>query len=159
VRTTPPGRTALHLLDRISDSVCRATDAAHFCANAHADRAWRAAAGRAHGALNEYLAQLNTQRVLWQVLDETMAGVDAQPDGWTDEERIAGASLLLEFEQAGLGRGEEAGARYREMAGREQALCARLMRFEVRHLMRRSTVQRSCALARINRAKAALSLS
>jgi Zn-dependent oligopeptidase len=131
VRSTQPGLEALHLLDDISDTVCHAVDAANFCASAHADSAWRSAARQASSELNGYIAKLNTEHVLWDVLNRSMSD-ESQLKDWTAEERSAGHSLLVEFEQAGLGFGKQKGKQYRELAGQEQALCAKLARFEVR---------------------------
>ena len=136
ISATPPGRKALHLLDDISDAACHATDAANFCASAHADPAWRAAALRAARMLNSYMSTLNTDPTLWRALDDTMAATQAQPNaareaGWTREELKAGASLLLEFEQAGMRADNAAGGKYRQQMDQEQALCAQLVQFEV----------------------------
>ena len=137
IRTTPPGRKALHLLDDISDIACHATDAANICTSAHADPAWRTAAQNAAVKLNSYLSTLNTEPILWRSLDKTMAARNAASsdatthEHWTKEEVKAGESLLLEFEQAGMRADADAAARYREQTANEQALCASLVRFEV----------------------------
>ena len=88
--------------------------------------------------LNSYMSSLNTDPVLWRALDDTMATTQAQSDaareaGWTREELKAGASLLLEFEQAGMRADNAAAGKYRQQMDQEQALCAQLVRFEVCH--------------------------
>ena len=126
----PPGRPVVHLLDDISDHLCHATDAANFCTQAHAHAAWREASRRAAHGLNAYMAALNTDKRLWTALSATMQHAE-QAAGWTLEEHKVGASLLLEFEQAGMGHDTEKSAQYQQLTAREQELCAQLTQFEV----------------------------
>lgn len=160
VDEAPAGRGVVHLLDDISDRLCHATDAANFCTQAHADARWRAASHSAAQRLNAYMAQLNTDERLHRALSAAMqqaehadrarsdddgaaadggagagaGGGDAAGGaaGWTQEERKVGASLLLEFEQAGMGQDEQKSREYRQLIAQEQDLCAKLLHFEVR---------------------------
>jgi Zn-dependent oligopeptidase len=122
-------------LDELSDILCHATDAAAFCAAAHADPVWRQAAQQSHQHLQGYLAQLNTSSVLWTSLRRSMELAHqpsvVQGEGWTPEEIKVGDSLMHEFEQAGMALDEDAQAQYRLLSMQQQRLCARLVEFEV----------------------------
>lgn len=137
LRRQPPSREVVRLLDRISDSACHAADAAKFCADVHSDPAWRDAASAASDSMCEYIAQLNTKQVLCDKLAATMEAVEAaseqerQADGWTQEEVAVGASLLLEFEHAGMGQRQEVREEYRALMQHQQTLTAQLAHFEV----------------------------
>lgn len=116
----------------MSNELCCTADAANFCAAAHADAAWRASASAASADLLTFMATLNTNPVLWGMLERTMAGAEAAgvatraQQGWTAEEFAVGRSLLAEFQQAGLGMGTDVARQYRALKQEEERLSREL---------------------------------
>jgi Zn-dependent oligopeptidase len=132
-----PGRRIVHLLDNISDGLCRAADAAAFCGAVHSCSRWREAALEASRSLTAYMADLNTSPDLWEPLKATMMLVHSLPPeeqrirGWTVEEIKVGQSLLHEFEQAGMSFPASVRLQYRSLNGLEQNLSSKLMAYQV----------------------------
>jgi Zn-dependent oligopeptidase len=128
ISRVPPGRTAVGVLDDISNDLCHAIDTANFCTIAHAKKDWQAASVKAVTKLNGFLAGLNTNPALWKALSQSMPHADAE--GWSQEERIVGNSLLAEFRQAGMELGPEVAREYRALKAREEAVGLEIRQFQ-----------------------------
>ena len=57
----PPSAHLLHLMDEMSEQLCRVMDAAELCRNVHPDPAWRASSTDVYAFLAGYIQELNVK--------------------------------------------------------------------------------------------------
>jgi len=68
IRTSEEASETLRDLDAISNEICCVIDASELCRNSHPKEVWRDKAEVAFGMLSEYIAGLNSDRGLYEIL-------------------------------------------------------------------------------------------
>ena len=98
---SPPSARSLHLMDELSEQLCRVMDAAELCRNVHPDLAWRASSTDVYAFLAGYIQELNSNQSLYS----SLVGVLETPSVWetlSEEERIMGRMLKSDMERSGV---------------------------------------------------------
>lgn len=93
-------RETLYQLDEISKQVCNVIDAAELVRSVHTDAKWREAAHKAFSLLADYIAELNSDPILYESLMN--AEKQAKDGVFTEEERRFVLLLRAEFERDGI---------------------------------------------------------
>ncbi|SPR00267.1 unnamed protein product (mitochondrion) [Plasmodiophora brassicae] len=104
---------SLSIIDQISVECCRAADVAELCRHVHPNPSWRAAAQAAHDRMCRYLAQLNTNVAIYDIL----LSCARSPLASREERRLA-QSLLQDMAETGIGLDADRGAQLRRLGRR-----------------------------------------
>eukprot|EP01039_Chlorochromonas_danica_P008217 gene8217-9064_t len=91
----------LHLLDTVSNDLCCVIDAAEACRNLHTDGAFLQSAQEAFETISAFIAELNSDPKLYQLLCEVVGDASAW-EGLTEEERAFALDLKRDFEVDGI---------------------------------------------------------
>jgi Zn-dependent oligopeptidase len=88
------------LFDQISNEICSVIDPAELCRNIHSDSEYRQAANEAFHHLSKYINELNSDVRMY----DRLAGIMKENERilLTDEEKIFGWDMLLEYETDGI---------------------------------------------------------
>jgi intermediate peptidase len=97
--------TARHVLmelDAISNHICSVIDAAELCRCVHSSEQWRICAEGAFELLSDYMADLNTDQHLYDVLCQSISSPPQVFHQLTEEEQRFATLLKAEFERDGI---------------------------------------------------------
>lgn len=97
----PPSAHVLHLMDEMSEQLCRVMDAAELCRNVHPDPAWRRSSNAVYAHLASFIQRLNSTPELHAKLVAVLTD-DAVVSTLCPEERIVGTQLREDMERNGV---------------------------------------------------------
>jgi intermediate peptidase len=97
----PPSAHVLHLMDEMSEQLCRVMDAAELCRNVHPDAAWRSSSNAVYAHLASFIQRLNSTPELHAKLAAILAE-DAVASTLCPEERIVATQLQEDMERNGV---------------------------------------------------------
>ena len=97
----PPSARVLHLMDEMSEQLCRVMDAAELCRNVHPDPAWQRSSNAVYAHLASFIQRLNSTPELHAKLVAVLTE-DAVASTLCPEERIVATQLREDMERNGV---------------------------------------------------------
>lgn len=101
ITVAPPSAHILHLMDEISEQLCRVMDAAELCRNVHPDPAWQHSSNAVYAHLASFIQRLNSTPELHAKLAAVLTE-DAVVSTLCPEELIVGTQLREDMERNGV---------------------------------------------------------
>ena len=121
-----PSVHKLHMMDDISDSICRVMDAAELCRSVHPEAVWREWSTAAYAHLAEYIQRLNSDQALYRALDDVLSAKDATTS-LGEEEFIMGTQLRDDMKRNGVHLDDERRAEFTALQAEIVELSSRFM--------------------------------
>lgn len=123
-----PSPSTVHALDRASDSICQALDAAELLRNVHRDRTYASTAQHVCDELHQFVQELNANPKLHRAVRKALHAMQAEGCRGRCETFLVGESLKLEFEAGGVHLPPEAKRRWRRSHEAEHRAAASFSR-------------------------------
>lgn len=108
-----PGLHTIHLLDQVSDELCRVVDVAELCRNVHPNPEWVEEAEGCFDVLCGFIDRLNTDPLIHSAIERAILSEGAHT--WTGEQSRVAHSLKKEMEHRGIHLSNETRAKVMQL--------------------------------------------